>query len=304
MKPARLETALGDALAESARSGPPILAEAMRYAVFPGGGRARPRLCLAVAAACAPESSPEDGAELVLAAAVAIELLHCASLVHDDLPCFDDADERRGRPSVHCLFGEPVAVLVGDGLITLAFETVARAGVRHPARVGPLVVLLARAVGAVDGLVAGQAWESEPTVPVERYHRAKTSALFVAATMAPALALGQDAEPWRALGEHLGSAYQLADDLLDAYASREVAGKPVRRDATLARPSGAALHGSDALRAFHELTRRAVRAVPEGPGAPGLRTLVGDIAARLVPTERAIRPDAMDVDERGRSQQG
>ena len=169
----RLEMALRDALGESARSGPPLLAEAMSYAVFPGGGRARPRLCLAVAEACRVDegngsATLDEGnwSPLVMAAAVAIELLHCASLVHDDLPCFDDADERRGRPSVHCMFGESLAVLAGDGLITLAFETVARAGTEHPQRIGPLVILLARAVGSVDGLVAGQAWESEPSVPL------------------------------------------------------------------------------------------------------------------------------------------
>jgi geranylgeranyl diphosphate synthase type II len=302
----RLEQALRDALAESARSGPPLLAEAMSYAVFPGGGRARPRLCLAVAEACrAGDRTDEprtDHEPLVVAAAVAIELLHCASLVHDDLPCFDDADERRGRPSVHCMFGEPLAVLAGDGLITLAFETVARAGGEHPQRVGPLVVLLARAVGSVDGLVAGQAWESEPSVPLERYHRAKTGALFVAATMSPALAMGRDAEPWRALGEHLGDAYQLADDLLDAYATRELAGKPVGRDEALARPSGAATHGPEAMRTFHELTRRAIRSVPESPGAEGLRRLVADIAARLVPIDRSMRHDLGTSEPR--SQQG
>jgi geranylgeranyl diphosphate synthase type II len=311
MKLARLEVALGDALAEGARRGPPRLAEAMRHAVFPGGGRVRPRLCLAVAEACrldvsgarSVESEPSPS-ELVVASAVAIELLHCASLVHDDLPCFDDADERRGRPSVHRRFGEPLAVLVGDGLITLAFETVARAGLRHPERVGPLVVLLARAAGAVEGLVAGQAWESEPSVSLERYHRAKTSALFVAATMAPALALGGDAEPWRALGESLGEAYQFADDLLDAYGSRELAGKPVGRDEELSRPSGAAQHGPDAVRAFEELTRRAVQSIPAGSAAPQLRALVQALAVRLLPTERASwRPGAC-ASEPERPQQG
>ena len=98
----------------------------LRYAVFPGGARIRPRLCLAVAQACG-----EDQPAVTDAAAAAIELLHCASLVHDDLPCFDDAPLRRGKPSVHRAFGERLAVLAGDALIVLAFETLARAAVRR-----------------------------------------------------------------------------------------------------------------------------------------------------------------------------
>ena len=100
--------------------GPPLLAAAMRHAVFPRGARIRPRLCLAVAAACG-----DDDPAAANGAAAAIELLHCASLVHDDLPCFDNADTRRGRPSVHRAYGEPLAVLAGDALIVLAFQTIA-----------------------------------------------------------------------------------------------------------------------------------------------------------------------------------
>src|SRR5579875_14557 len=109
----RIEQALTDALAGSrGADGPPKLAAAMQYAVFPRGARLRARLCLAVAQACG-----DDAPMLSDAAAVSIELLHCASLVHDDLPCFDDADTRRGKPAVHRAFGEPLAVLTGDALI-------------------------------------------------------------------------------------------------------------------------------------------------------------------------------------------
>src|SRR5271166_5032627 len=119
---ARIERALGAALAGTgAAGGPPLLAAAMHHAVFPRGARLRARLCLAVAAACG-----EDDPASSDAAAASIELLHCASLVHDDLPCFDDAATRRGRPSVHAAFGEPLAVLAGDALIVLAFQTIAR----------------------------------------------------------------------------------------------------------------------------------------------------------------------------------
>ena len=106
---------------------PPRLAAAIRYAVFPGGARIRPRLCLAIAAGCGEPQSP-----LAEATAASIELLHCASLVHDDLPCFDDAEFRRNRPSVHRAFDERIALLVGDALIVLAFQNVARAYAQHP----------------------------------------------------------------------------------------------------------------------------------------------------------------------------
>src|SRR5580700_5180358 len=107
----RIERTLERAIALAQGAGaPPLLASALHYAVFPGGHRIRPQLCLAVAQACG------DGLAAT-AAAAAIELLHCASLVHDDLPCFDDADTRRGRPSVHLAFGERLAVLAGDALI-------------------------------------------------------------------------------------------------------------------------------------------------------------------------------------------
>ncbi len=115
----RIEQALDSALASAHRQNcPPLLAQAMRHAVFPGGARIRPRLTLAVAMACG-DTQPSTAN----AAAAAIEFLHCASLVHDDLPCFDDADIRRGKAAVHKAFGEPLAVLAGDALIVLAFET-------------------------------------------------------------------------------------------------------------------------------------------------------------------------------------
>jgi len=111
---ARIERSLHAALAPGAT--PPLLSLAMHHAVFPGGARVRPRLCLAAASACGG-----DDPTLAEAAAAAIELMHCASLVHDDMPCFDDAATRRGRLSVHRAFGEPLALLAGDGLIGMAF---------------------------------------------------------------------------------------------------------------------------------------------------------------------------------------
>src|ERR1700733_7820463 len=118
----------------------------MRHAVFPRGARIRPRLCLAVAAACG-----EDDPAAADGAAAAIELMHCASLVHDDLPCFDNANTRRGRPSVHRAYGEPLAVLAGDALIVLAFQTIAWGAARSPARLAALVLAMASATGMPSG---------------------------------------------------------------------------------------------------------------------------------------------------------
>lgn len=186
-----IEAALETAVASCDALGcPPRLAAAIRYAVFPGGARVRPRLCLAIAAGCGEPQSP-----LAIATAASIELLHCASLVHDDLPCFDDAEVRRNRPSVHRAFDERIALLVGDALIVLAFQNVARAFANAPDRLPPLVLALARAVGAPGGLVAGQAWECEESTPLEEYRRQKTGALFIAATVGGALSAGLTQRP-------------------------------------------------------------------------------------------------------------
>ncbi|MEO0958081.1 MAG: polyprenyl synthetase family protein, partial [Pseudomonadota bacterium] len=198
----RIEAALDRALAHAEAPGaPPLLAEALRHAVFPGGARVRARLCLAVARACGePEPAAAD------AAAAAIELMHCASLVHDDLPCFDDAETRRGKPSVHAVYGEPLAVLAGDALIVLAFETLAREAGRDGQMLGRLVTILGRATGMPGGICAGQAWESEDHIDLSAYQRAKTGALFVAACAAGATAAGKPAARWTPLGDRLGEA--------------------------------------------------------------------------------------------------
>jgi len=275
----RIEAALSTVLRRAEDTAPPRLASAIRHAVFPGGARVRPHLCLSVAGAYGQEPS-----DLATAAACAIEMLHCASLVHDDLPCFDDADLRRGRPSVHRAFGEPLAVLAGDALIILAFETLARECGARPEQVVSIIAAVARAVGTPFGLVAGQAWESEPSVPLEKYHRAKTSALFVAATMSGAIAAGRDPLPWRAVGERLGDAYQIADDLLDSLSMADDGGKPVRRDVALGRPNAVAKLGvSGALGLLRDLVSQAVASVPDCPGAEALRSLVLRMADRLVP---------------------
>ena len=276
----RIEDALHSAVSRAdAPSTPPKLAKAIHHAVFPGGARVRPQLCLAVAGACG-----DDAPTVADASAASIELLHCASLVHDDLPCFDDADTRRGRPSVHCAYGEALAVLTGDALIVMAFETLARASAAAPERLGPLAATMARAAGAPAGLVAGQAWELEDNAVLEEYHRAKTGALFTAATTAGAISAGADPGPWLCLGGRLGEAYQIADDLRDVAADPVEIGKPVLQDALWQRPNAVAELGVEgALARLQRLLQEAVDSIPNCRGAQSLRELVLLQAKRLVP---------------------
>ncbi|HQT87770.1 MAG TPA: polyprenyl synthetase family protein [Acidiphilium sp.] len=273
----------GAMLRAEANGAPPKLAGAMRHALFPRGARVRPRLAIAVAAACgATEFAP------AIAAGAALELLHCASLVHDDLPCFDDASLRRGKPSVHAAFGEPIAVLAGDALIVLAFQTLAHGCMTHQSRLAALTLITAQAVGMPSGIVAGQAWESEPDIDIARYQRAKTGALFAGAAMAGAAAAGHPADPWRGLGEALGDAYQVADDLCDAAGSLAESGKLPGRDAAKARPSMVRERGIEgALDYLDQLADAAAASIPACPGRAGLQALMIQEAKRLVPKSLA-----------------
>lgn len=199
-----------------------------------------------------------------MGAAVALELLHAASLVHDDLPCFDDAATRRGRPSVHARFGEALAVLVGDALIVQSFEALGHATAEAPEALPSLLTTLAAAAGTTRGLLAGQAWESEPSAPVDEYHRAKTASLFEAAAVMGALAAGGEAERWRRFGELVGLAYQAADDLLDVVGEAAALGKPTGQDAALGRPSVVRALGVEGARCrVRERLESAALAVPE-----------------------------------------
>jgi geranylgeranyl diphosphate synthase, type II len=279
----QIESALQAALATVNLGCPAGLAAALRHAVFPGGMRVRPRLCLAVAEACGGGDS-----RVAEGAAAAIELLHCGSLVHDDLPCFDNAAIRRGLPSVHQQYGVPLAVLAGDGLIVLAVETLVRAA-SHSRHLGQLVLLLTEAAGMPGGLIAGQAWESEPRVPLVAYHKAKTASLFTLATMAGALSADVPAEPWRLLGERLGEAYQTADDLRDVAMTSEELGKPAGQDAVLGRPSAAAQHGIvGAIDKVEGLVRGAIAAVPPCRDPGLLKTLILAELSRLLPKELVL----------------
>jgi geranylgeranyl diphosphate synthase type II len=278
----RIEVALESAVARATNGPcPPKLASALNYAVFPGGARVRPRLCLAVSLACG-----DDKPQLSDAAATAIELLHCASLVHDDLPCFDDAELRRGKLSVHKAFSQPLAVLSGDALIVAAFETLGQCVSLAPDRAAGLISIVSRAVGGPCGIVAGQAWESEENVSLTDYHNAKTGSLFAGATLAGAMAAGHEAEPWRRLGERLGSAYQIADDICDLVADPEVRGKPAHKDETLGRPNAVAALGlAGAVRHLKALLDDAIESVPPCPGLEALRVHIASSAQPYLPKD-------------------
>ncbi len=267
------------------KGGPPLLAAAMRHAVFPRGARIRSRLCLAVAAACG-----DDDPAAADAAAAAIEFMHCASLVHDDLPCFDNAAIRRGRPSVHRAYGEPLAVLAGDALIVLSFQTIAWGAAGSPVRLGGLIAILASATGLPSGIAAGQAWECEPAIDLGQYQRAKTGALFAAATLAGAAAAGAESIRWRQLGESLGEAYQVADDIADVLSGEADLGKPAGQDKALGRPNAALAMGVDgAMRHLDALAAAAADSIPPCPGAAALKALTLSEARRLLPKDMSQR---------------
>jgi geranylgeranyl diphosphate synthase type II len=276
----RVEAAVSRALSlASGEAAPPALASALPYAVLPGGARIRPTILLSVARACG-----DDRPRLADAAAAALELIHGASLVHDDLPCFDDADTRRGKPSVHRAYGEPLAVLAGDSLIVLAFETLAEAAGDVPDRALRLVRILAQRTGMPGGICAGQGWESEPQVDLRAYHRAKTGALFIAATQMGAVAAGQDAEPWEDLGARIGEAFQVADDLRDALYDADTLGKPVGQDAVHARPSAVTTMGvQGAIRHLRDILSGAIASIPACKGEAELAALVRAYAERMTP---------------------
>ncbi|MFO0552571.1 MAG: polyprenyl synthetase family protein [Polyangiaceae bacterium] len=271
----RIELALGSAFTSlRERSGPPRLGAAMRYSVFPGGARLRPKLTMQVARALGdPEPRVTD------AAATAVELIHCASLVHDDLPCFDDAAARRGQPTVHVAFDEPTAVLVGDALIVMAFQVLAKSKPSRPERLADLTLTLCKGVGHPGGIIAGQAWESEPGVALFSYHRAKTAALFEAACALGAIAAGGDPAAWAVVGELLGRAYQIADDIADATLTAETLGKNVGVDSAKQRPSAFDRLGEQGCRdLLDRLLHDAAAAVPECPGREPLRRWLRDVS--------------------------
>ncbi len=274
-----IDAELNDAVAQcTAFPCPPRLGEAIRYAVFPGGGRIRPQFCLAVAGATG-DTCPE----LSRAAAAAIELFHCASLAQDDLPCFDGAATRRGRAALHHVFGESYAVLVGDALIIAATSLVAGAETAQTDRRTAILRRLLRAAGPQHGLVAGQAWESEPDVDWRRYHACKTVSLFETAAACGALASGSDERPWSEVGRRFGAAYQIADDIADTGDDSVLIGKPVAQDRARWRPNIALDVGPEqAAEEVRRLLGEAVRLIPDCPGRNRFREWLVGTNARLL----------------------
>lgn len=276
----RIERAISAAIKQGQGAvAPPKLASALEYSVTPGGARIRPTICLSVALACG-----DDQPQLADAAATAIELIHCASLVHDDMPCFDDADIRRGKPSVHKAYSEPLALLAGDSLIIASFETLIRSAHHDPARAIELMRILGESTGMPGGICAGQGWESEETIDLSAYHRAKTGALFTASTRMGAAAAGHDPGPWTELGARIGEAFQVADDLRDALYDEATLGKPAHQDEIHDRPNAVTEYGvRGAIKHLEDILSGAISSIPSCEGEAMLAEMVRKTAERLTP---------------------
>ena len=283
----RIETTISAAIAGGQGGlAPAQLASALGYAVAPGGARIRPTILTSVAMACG-----DDQPTLTNAAGAALELIHCASLVHDDLPCFDDADMRRGKPALHLAYSEPLAVLTGDSLIIMAFQVLARAAADAPARALCLIDILATRSGMPFGICAGQGWESEAKVDLSAYHQAKTGALFIAATQMGAVCAGQPPDGWQELGARIGEAFQVADDLRDALCDEATLGKPAGQDDLHGRPNAVATYGvQGAIQRFDDILGGAIASIPACPGEAALAQMVRAYADKLVPAGARKRP--------------
>jgi geranylgeranyl diphosphate synthase type II len=211
---------------------PSSIHKAMRYSIFAGGKRVRPILCLESARIFTGDVSA------AMYPGCAIEFIHTYSLIHDDLPALDNDDLRRGKPTCHKQFGEAAAILAGDALLTLAFETVAAAPVDAERRVR-MVAEISTSAGTVNGMVGGQVAdieaEGKTTSPamLEYIHRSKTAALIRASITAGAICAGatdQDVARLRSFGETIGWAFQVTDDILDVEESSAALGKTAGKD--------------------------------------------------------------------------
>lgn len=254
-----------DRLMPVATAPPPIIHEAMRYSVFAGGKRIRPILCLESARIFETNVAPAHYP------ACAIEFIHTYSLIHDDLPALDDDDLRRGKPTNHKKFGEATAILAGDALLTLAFETIAAAPVAADRRVAMLTEISTSA-GTINGMVGGQVADLEAegqrvtAEALEYIHRSKTAALIRASIASGALCAGatpDDVARLRRFGEFIGVLFQVTDDILDVEESSAALGKTAGKDVAQQKATYPAVHGLErsheiagelAAKAIHELT--------------------------------------------------
>lgn len=273
----RVESILESRLAELADAVPPRLIEAMRYSLLGGGKRLRPILCLAFAGAASPGGEGES--EVDSDAACAIEMIHTYSLIHDDLPSMDNDDLRRGRPTSHKVFGEALAILAGDALLTEAFRTLSRG---KEARRVRLCLELAEAAGAA-GMIAGQVLDIAEDRPAEeaylfRLHRLKTGALIRAACRMGVIATSSRDDSLAAAdayGQAVGLAFQIVDDILDVTGDSARIGKPTGADAAANRFTFPAVVGLAKSRALaEEQVREALDAIAKLEPKPGpLRAL-------------------------------
>jgi len=262
-----------DRILPAASAPPAVVHEAMRYSVFAGGKRLRPVLALAAYSAFRPDW------DRALPVAAALELVHTYSLIHDDLPAMDDDDFRRGQPSCHRKFGEAVAILAGDALLTLAFETIAGCPAFPPARIVEAVGMLARAAGTREGMIAGQVRDlgaqGAPVDPeaLEAIHRAKTGALVEASLAIGAHLAGAGTDPMARLaayGRRIGLAFQIMDDILDETAPAGDLGKTPGKDRAQEKATYPGLYGvEESRRMVRRITSEArdqARELGEGAG--------------------------------------
>ena len=256
-KRALIDQALKDHL-PSVSTRPSVLHEAMCYSVLSGGKRLRPILCLAASEVFAAPLSRS------LLPALALELFHCFTLIHDDLPCMDDDDLRRGLPTCHIKYGEANAVLAGDALVIHAFQLLAEHG--NPQLIKELT-LAGGSAGVIGGQVEDLAAEGQPPNAdlVEFIHQNKTAALIRAAVRMGAISGGaseSELENMSLFGEKIGLAFQIEDDILDETSTNEVLGKPTGADLELRKMTYPAVHGMDAAREkVHSLTNEAIAAL-------------------------------------------
>jgi geranylgeranyl diphosphate synthase, type II len=246
---------------------PQEIHRAMRYSIFAGGKRLRPILTLAAGEAF------NATADLLHPVACAIEMIHTYSLIHDDLPAMDNDDLRRGRPTCHKVFGEAMAILAGDALLTRAFEVIATTPVpaKYQQRKIEVISEIAIAAGTVNGLIGGQVVDilSEgkqvDAETLDYIHNAKTGAMIRAAIRAGAIIGGATASEFKLItryGEAAGLAFQITDDLLDVLATSEQLGKTAGKDANVQKATYVALHGIEKSKQHaHALTEEAVEAV-------------------------------------------
>lgn len=264
---------------------PATIHRAMRYSLFAGGKRIRPVLCMAAG----------DAVELdrpgLASAAITLELIHTYSLIHDDLPALDNDDLRRGRPTNHKVFGEAMAILAGDSLLTLAFQVLASLDQASAETRSRLVLELSSASGTVRGMIAGQVHdiEGEGKAPdahlLETIHRAKTGALLRASVRMGGIYAGADAAQLEALssfGEHAGLAFQIVDDVLDIESSSEALGKTAGKDLHQQKITFPAVYGlAESKRMAEEERQRAHAALaPFGERARRLREVADLIVER------------------------